>query len=112
MSVKMLSLFAVAIIGIIHLGLGRRSESLSGNIFAGSTSSLGRYALALYSGLWASLPDIKSDAFGLSSMLGLRWMGSVLFRSRRNEQCFKRSPSCDTHLPTVGDRAVRHRQYL
>lgn len=40
--------------GMVQLGLGKASDSLRGNIFEGSASSPGRYALALYSGLWVS----------------------------------------------------------
>ncbi|KAK9897215.1 hypothetical protein P389DRAFT_54590 [Cystobasidium minutum MCA 4210] len=50
---KMAALFAVAIMGIVTLGLGKQSASLMHNIFEGSSHSPGRYALALYSGLWA-----------------------------------------------------------
>lgn len=52
LSLQLLALLAVAIMGLVQLGLGRQSESLTSNIFEGSTSSPGRYALALYSGLW------------------------------------------------------------
>lgn len=51
--IKMAALFAVAIMGIVTLGLGKQSTSLTTNIFSGSSHSPGRYALALYSGLWA-----------------------------------------------------------
>lgn len=51
--IKMAALFAVAIMGIVTLGLGKQSSSLTTNIFEGSSHSPGRYALALYSGLWA-----------------------------------------------------------
>jgi amino acid transporter len=50
---KLLALVAVAIMGLVQLGKGKASDSLRGNIFEGSSSSPGRYALALYSGLWA-----------------------------------------------------------
>ena len=50
---QILALLAVAIMGIVQLARGRQSESLQGDIFAGSSISPGRYALALYSGLWA-----------------------------------------------------------
>lgn len=50
---KMAALFAVAVMGIVTLGLGKQSTSLTHNIFEGSSHSPGRYALALYSGLWA-----------------------------------------------------------
>lgn len=50
---KMAALFAVAIMGIVTLGLGKQSSSLTQSIFEGSSHSPGRYALALYSGLWA-----------------------------------------------------------
>lgn len=50
---KVLALFAVLIMGLVQLGKGRASDSLRSNIFEGSSTSPGRYALALYSGLWA-----------------------------------------------------------
>jgi amino acid transporter len=50
---KMAALFAVAIMGIVTIGMGKQSESLTHNIFEGSSHSPGRYGLALYSGLWA-----------------------------------------------------------
>ena len=50
---KVLALFAVLIMGLVQLGKGKASDSLRSNIFEGSSRSPGRYALALYSGLWA-----------------------------------------------------------
>lgn len=50
---KMAALFAVAIMGIVTIGLGKQSTSLTHDIFEGSSRMPGRYALALYTGLWA-----------------------------------------------------------
>lgn len=50
---KVLALVAVLIMGLVQLGRGRASDSLRSDIFAGSSKSPARYALALYSGLWA-----------------------------------------------------------
>jgi len=48
-----LALVAIAIIGVVQLSRGMASESLRGNIFAGSSTSPGNYALSMFSGLWA-----------------------------------------------------------
>lgn len=62
---QLLALLAVAVMGLVQLGLGRHSDSLKGNIFDGSTTSPGRYALALYSGLWVGGAEpIPSTANG------------------------------------------------
>ena len=61
---KLLALAAVAVIGIVVLGIvfidaeliiamGRGEGNFSQNWFEGSSKNLGEYALALYSGLWA-----------------------------------------------------------
>jgi hypothetical protein len=51
--VQLSALVAVGIIGAVQLGRHRQSTSFSGDIFAGSSTSPGDYALAFYSGLWA-----------------------------------------------------------
>jgi amino acid transporter len=50
---KLITLAAVAIIGIVVLGIGHGAGNFSHNWFEGSSTNLGNYALALYSGLWA-----------------------------------------------------------
>lgn len=50
---KMAALVAVAVMAVVALAQGKQSTSLTSNIFEGSSHSPGRYALALYSGLWA-----------------------------------------------------------
>lgn len=51
--VKMMSLLFVGVLGIIWLAKNGPGEALSTNIFEGSATSPGNYAIALYSGLWA-----------------------------------------------------------
>lgn len=43
----------VTTLGVIQLARGKASNSLKGNILAGSSHSPSQYSLALYSGLWA-----------------------------------------------------------
>jgi L-type amino acid transporter 9 len=50
---KLLTLAAVAIIGIVVLVTGHGAGNFNHNWFEGSSTNLGNYALALYSGLWA-----------------------------------------------------------
>jgi amino acid transporter len=50
---KLSALAGVAIIGIVVLGTGHGTGNFSHNWFEGSSTDLGNYALALYSGLWA-----------------------------------------------------------
>ena len=50
---QLLSLLAVAVMGIVQAARGQASPALRGNTFVGSSTSPGAYALALYSGLWA-----------------------------------------------------------
>lgn len=50
---KLLALAAVAIIGIVVLVTGHGAGNFNHNWFEGSSTNLGNYALALYSGLWA-----------------------------------------------------------
>jgi amino acid transporter len=50
---KLSALAGVAIIGIVVLGTGHGAGNFSHNWFEGSSTDLGNYALALYSGLWA-----------------------------------------------------------
>lgn len=50
---KVAALAAVAIIGIVVLAIGHGAGNFSRNWFAGTSTNLGNYAMALYSGLWA-----------------------------------------------------------
>ncbi|KZV62829.1 amino acid transporter [Peniophora sp. CONT] len=52
-TVKIGSLVLIIVLGIVQYARGHASTSLSGDIFAGSSTSPSSYALALYSGLWA-----------------------------------------------------------
>ena len=51
--IKLTALAAVAIIGIVVLATGNGAGNFRHNWFEGSSTNLGNYALALYSGLWA-----------------------------------------------------------
>ena len=53
LSSQILALVAVAIMGIVQAARGLASSSLRTDIFTGSSTSPGAYAIALYSGLWA-----------------------------------------------------------
>ncbi|KAK9331505.1 amino acid permease-domain-containing protein [Lipomyces starkeyi] len=50
---KISSLVAITVIGLVVLVFGKGAENFTEGWFAGSSSSLGNYALALYAGLWA-----------------------------------------------------------
>ncbi|TDL24790.1 L-methionine transporter [Rickenella mellea] len=52
-SVKIASLFLIAVLGVVQLARGRASSSLRDPLFTDSSTSPSAYALALYSGLWA-----------------------------------------------------------
>jgi len=51
--VKMMSLLFVGVLGVVWLIKNGPGEALSINVFEGSATSPGNYAIALYSGLWA-----------------------------------------------------------
>ncbi|CAG8476925.1 6668_t:CDS:2 [Ambispora gerdemannii] len=51
--VKLIALAVIAIIGFVVLGKGGITENFEGDLFADSSETLGDYALAFYSGLWA-----------------------------------------------------------
>lgn len=51
--VKMCSLIFVGVLGAIYLARNGPGPALSSNLFAGTSTSPGSYAIALYSGLWA-----------------------------------------------------------
>jgi amino acid transporter len=51
--VKLGSLLAIAVLGMIQLVRGKESTSLTDPLFSGTTINLSSYAIALYSGLWA-----------------------------------------------------------
>lgn len=46
---KISAVAMIAIAGLVQLGRGKASSSLRGNTFAGSSTSPGSYAIALYS---------------------------------------------------------------
>ncbi|KZO95847.1 amino acid transporter [Calocera viscosa TUFC12733] len=50
---KILALFAIAIMGIVQLARGKASPSLFTNIFEGTNPNPSSWAIAAYSGLWA-----------------------------------------------------------
>lgn len=52
-SVKMCSLVFVGVLGFVHLARNGPGPALSTDIFEGTSSAPGSYAIALYSGLWA-----------------------------------------------------------
>lgn len=51
--IKIGALIFVAILGLLHLIRNGAGPAFQGNVFAGSSSSVSSYAIALYSGLWA-----------------------------------------------------------
>jgi hypothetical protein len=50
---QLFSLGLMMVIGLVVLIQGKASPALQGNTFAGSSTSPGNYALALFSGLFA-----------------------------------------------------------
>jgi len=52
-TVKMMSLLFVGVLGVVWLVKNGPGEALSRDVFKGSSTSPGNYAIALYSGLWA-----------------------------------------------------------
>ncbi|KAK9483207.1 amino acid permease-domain-containing protein [Lipomyces starkeyi] len=50
---KISSLVAITVIGLVVLVFRKGAENFTDGWFAGSSSSLGNYAIALYAGLWA-----------------------------------------------------------
>ncbi|RHZ43809.1 hypothetical protein Glove_853g13 [Diversispora epigaea] len=52
-AVKMISLAVIAVIGFVVLGKGGMTENFDGDLFSGTSTRAGDYALAFYSGLWA-----------------------------------------------------------
>ncbi|GBE82155.1 hypothetical protein SCP_0405350 [Sparassis crispa] len=52
-TIKIVSLVSITVLGLIQLGRGHASSSLTDPLFDGSSTSPSAYALALYSGLWA-----------------------------------------------------------
>ncbi|KAK9234863.1 amino acid permease-domain-containing protein [Lipomyces kononenkoae] len=51
--IKILSLVAITVIGLIVLIFRKGADNFTEGWFAGSSESLGNYAIALYAGLWA-----------------------------------------------------------
>jgi len=51
--VKLTSLIAIAVIGVVQIARGRATASLTESVFSGTSTNPSSYALALYSGLWA-----------------------------------------------------------
>ncbi|KAG9292308.1 hypothetical protein G9A89_009120 [Geosiphon pyriformis] len=52
-ALKLIALAVIAIIGFVVLGKGGLTKNFQGDLFAGSSTEMGDYALAFYSGLWA-----------------------------------------------------------
>ncbi|OBZ75150.1 b(0,+)-type amino acid transporter 1 [Grifola frondosa] len=52
-TIKIVTLIAITVLGLIQLARGRASTSLTEPLFENSSTSPSAYALALYSGLWA-----------------------------------------------------------
>lgn len=111
---KVLALLAVLLMGLVQLGRGKASDSLRSNLFEGSSTSPGRYALALYSGLWAF--DGWDNARYASVWNVARLLDSPAGFSQfccwRDEERCTRPPSDHTHLNAIGYRPFPCDQHL